>query len=197
MAYPGTNDVLRRFSRDTEWVAAGLLGAVFFAALALAVLLPERHPNAADLTKEASQAKPGSSLSADAATHFRIVDLNAKRSTSEVTSETAPHVDQGFTEISSKESLAQMEATTGSTPPLVLVFSPGISRAIARTNASRSSPAHEQDSVRVRLNIPKEKYRSSGRFRAVDVKMRLIALWRQSLRRSEKPSCDLAKNRRQ
>ena len=37
-ALPGAHDVIRRLNRDTTWVAAGLLGAVIFAALVLALL---------------------------------------------------------------------------------------------------------------------------------------------------------------
>ena len=54
VALPDTNDVIRRFNRDTGWLATGVLGAVVFAALVLAVLVQERHPKAVDLTEEAS-----------------------------------------------------------------------------------------------------------------------------------------------
>ena len=181
MAYPGTNDMLRRFNRD-DWLAAGLLGAVVFTALAFAVLVPERHPKTTDLTKEGSQAKSDAVLNADSATPFRIVDLNTKRSTSEVTSETATNVD-GITEISSKENLAPTKAGAVSTPAPVRVLSPEISRAITRANANEWSPAHRQNSARLtRVKIPHERYRWAGRLRAVDVKMRLIALWHRLLR---------------
>jgi hypothetical protein len=56
VALPDTNEVIRRFNRDTEWLATGVLGAVVFAALMLAVLVQDRHPRAVDLTKEAVQA---------------------------------------------------------------------------------------------------------------------------------------------
>jgi hypothetical protein len=49
MTNPGANDVLRRFNRDTRWFVAGLLGVLFFAALAFAVLIPEPHPATAGL----------------------------------------------------------------------------------------------------------------------------------------------------
>jgi hypothetical protein len=185
---PRTNNVLRRFNRDTKCLVAGLLGAVVFAALAFAVLVPESHPKTADLTKQERQARSDFLLNVDAVTPFRIVDLNAKRSTSETTSGPATNVDQGFAEISSKKGLARIEADAASTPPPVLVFSPEISRTIAQANASEWSPVHRQDSARLfRAKIPPERFRWSGRLRAVDVKTRLIALWRQSLLRSEKP----------
>ena len=56
VALPDTNLVIRRFNRDTGWLATGVLGAVVFAALMLAVLVQDRHPRAVDLTKEAVQA---------------------------------------------------------------------------------------------------------------------------------------------
>jgi hypothetical protein len=96
VALPGTNAVLKRFNRHTEWLATGLSGAVVFAALAFAVLVPERHPQTADLPTEASQARSDHLMNADAAMPFRIVDLNAKRSTSQATSGTSTNVDHGF-----------------------------------------------------------------------------------------------------
>jgi hypothetical protein len=182
MAYPGTNDVFRRFNRETEWLAAGLLGIVLFAALAFAFLVPEHHLRTADLTTEGSQAKSGFLLNADAARLLRIVDLNAKIPASEVTSGTATQVDQRISTNSSKETLSGIEAGAASTPPPVPVSSPGMST-IAQADGNTWSP----DSARViGARIPKESYRSSRRPRVFDVKMRLIALWHQSLLRSEK-----------
>jgi hypothetical protein len=179
MAYPGTNDVFRRFNRETEWLAGGLLGVVLFAALAFAFLVPERYLRTADLTTEGSQAKSGSLVNADAARLLRIVDLNAKIPANEVASGTATLVDQRISTNSSKETLSGIEAGAASTSPPVAVLSP----AIAQAHGNTSSP----DSARViGARIPKERYRSSGRPRIFDVKMRLIALWHQSLLRSEK-----------
>ncbi|HEX7193934.1 MAG TPA: hypothetical protein VF207_03105 [Chthoniobacterales bacterium] len=187
LAYAGTNDVFRRFNRDTERLVAGLLGAVAFAALAFEALVPERHPKTADFTIETRQAKSNSSLNTDLAIAFRIVDLNAGSSTSEVISGTATDADQGITQKPAKESLPRMEATAASSPPLVLVFDSEISRTTAQAHGSTWSPAHRVDSARVvRAKIPQGKYRSSATLRAIDVKMRLIALWHQSLARTEK-----------
>src|SRR5260370_11794390 len=52
VALPDTNEVIRRFNRDTEWLATGVLGAVVFAALMLAVLAPKRHPSPVDSTNK-------------------------------------------------------------------------------------------------------------------------------------------------
>jgi hypothetical protein len=49
---PATNDILRRFNRDTQWLATGILGALVSAALVLAVLIQEGQPKAVDQAKE-------------------------------------------------------------------------------------------------------------------------------------------------
>ena len=51
-ALPVTNDVLRRFNRDTAWLATGILGVVVCAALLmLAPLIQEGQPKAVDQAK--------------------------------------------------------------------------------------------------------------------------------------------------
>jgi hypothetical protein len=179
--------VLQRFNRDTACLAAGLLSVVVFTALALATLVPERYSKTADLTKQTSQAQSGSLLNADFATLLSGGNLSRERSTSQVTSGAAANVDQGFAEFSSDENLARMEAVAAPTPAPVLMLSPEMNRLLAQTNGSRVSPAHRPGFARmIRTKIPQERYRLSRRLRDVDVKMRLIALWRQSLMPSEK-----------
>ncbi len=187
MALPDTNDVIKRFNRDTGRLATGVLGAVVFAALLLAILVQERHPKADDLTEEAVQAGGDLLLNAKPATRFTVVGLNEKSSTDKMTSGQASNVDHAFTEISPEEiPSSQMEAAA-STPPPVLAFTPEINRHDVQANTSSWSPAHWQDSARViRPKIRNVRDRSSVPPRFVDVKMRLIALWHQSLARSEK-----------
>jgi hypothetical protein len=186
-AYPGPNDVLRRFNRDSRCLAAGVFGVVVFTALAFAALVPERYSKTADLTKQTSQAKSGYLLNADFATLFSGGNLSAKRSTSQVTSGTAASVDQGFAEFSSGENLARMESVAAPTPNPVLMLSPEMNRLLAQANRGKVSPAHRPDFARgIRIRIPQERYRSSAHLRDVDVKMRLIALWHHSLVPSQK-----------
>jgi hypothetical protein len=81
---PRTSDVLRRFNRDTERLAALVVSAVVSAALVFAALVPDRRPRAADLTEEATEA--GGYLLRNAnlrATPFEVVGLNGKRITGE------------------------------------------------------------------------------------------------------------------
>jgi hypothetical protein len=184
-ALPGTNDVIRSFNRDTGWLASGVLGAVVFAALVLAVLVQERHPKAADPIEEARQAEGDLLLNANPPTRF-TVDLYGKRSIGKMTSGPATSVHHAFTEILPKENLSsQMEAAPSTLTP-VLAFTPEIDRHDLQANASSWTPAHRQDSGRgIGLKVPRARSRSSERPRFVDVKMRLIALWHQSLARSE------------
>jgi hypothetical protein len=185
IACPGTNDVLRRFSRDSRCLAAGVLGVVVFTALAFAALVPERYSKTANLPRQMSQPKSGYLLNADFATLFSGGNLSA--STSRVTSGTAASVDQGFAEFSSDENLARMEAVAAPTPNSVLTLSPAMNRLLAQANGSKVSPAHRLNFARViRTRITLERYRLSAHPRDVDVKMRLIALWHHSLVPSQK-----------
>jgi len=160
VALPDTNDVIRRFNRDTKWLATGVLGAVVSAALMVAVLVQERHPRAVDLTEEAVQAGCDLVPNANSATLFKDVGLKGKKSTGEITSGQANSVDHAFAEISPTENpSSQMEAAASTLTAVMRVIRP---------------------------KVPNVKYRSSVVLRSVDVKMRLIALWHKTLMRSEK-----------
>ena len=95
--------MIRRFNRDTGWLATGVLGAVVFAALVLAVLVQDRHPKAVDLTEEAVQARGDLLLNANFATRFTVVGLNGKSSTGKMTSGQATSADHAFIEIFPEE----------------------------------------------------------------------------------------------
>jgi hypothetical protein len=158
MALTGAHKVVRRLNRDTTWLATALLGSVIFAALVLA--LQERHPKAADLTKEARQTGGNLLLNANSAELSKVVGSNGK-STGEITFGQATIVDHRFT--------------------------PEINHPNVQANTTSWSPAHRQVSARlIRPKIPNVRYRSSVRPRIVDVKMRLIALWHHSLARTER-----------
>ena len=75
-ALRGTRNVMRRFNRNTMWVAMGLLGTVIFAALVLAV--QERRANAADPPVEAAQAGRNVLLSTNVSTLTKEVGLTAR-----------------------------------------------------------------------------------------------------------------------
>jgi hypothetical protein len=187
VALPDTNDVIKRFNRDTGLLATGVLGVVVFAALLLAVLVQERHPKADDLSEEARQAESGLLPNANPATRFTVVSLNGKSSSGKTTSEQTSSVGHAFAEISPKEIPSSQMESAASTPTPVLPFTPEIDRQEVQANTSSWSPGHRQDSVRaIRPKNRDVRDRSSVVLRSFDVKMRLIALWHQSLARSEK-----------
>jgi hypothetical protein len=158
VALPGTSDVIRRFNRDTKWLATEVLAAMAFAALVFGVLVQERHPKTDNLTEEARQTTRDIALNANPAAISDVVGSNEK-STGEITSGQATSV-EGLT--------------------------PEIKHPDTQANATSWSPAHWRDSGRaIGLKVPRERFRSSGRLRFVDVKMRLIALWHQSLQREK------------
>jgi hypothetical protein len=187
VALPDTNDVFRRFNRDTWWLATGVLGAVVFAALVLAVLVQDRHPSTVDFREEAVQARGDLFLNANPTIRFTVVGLKEKSSTGKMTSEQASNGEYAFTEISPEEiPSSHMEAAV-STPTPVLAFTPEINRHDVQANAGSWNSANRQDSGRaIEPKVPRARSRASVRPRFVDVKMRLIALWHQSLVRNER-----------
>ena len=154
----GIAKAIKRFNRNTTWVATGLLAPVVFASLMVA--LQERHAKAYNLTEEARQATLDPLVNANPSAISNVVGSN-ERSTAAITSGRVTSVDRGLiSEIKHPDT---------------------------QENATSWSPANRLDRGRViGLKVPRARSRSSGRLRFVDVKARLIALWHQSLAQSEK-----------
>jgi hypothetical protein len=113
MTLPNTQDVIRRFNRDTAWLAMGILGVLIIATLLIGV--QERSPKRDDRTEEASQAQNNLMLNGKPATRFTAVDVNQESSNDKTIPEQVPSGDRGYTEISPQEDASpQMET---STPP--------------------------------------------------------------------------------
>jgi hypothetical protein len=124
---------------------------------ALMVALQEPHRKADDLAEEPRQIRGDVLLNADSAAPSNVVGSNGK-SNDEIISEQATSVNHGLT----------LE----------------INQPDVQAYASSWSPAHRQDTARL---IPRNaRRRPSVRPRFVHVKMRLIALWHQTLARNEK-----------
>lgn len=186
VALPATNDVIRRFDRDTEWLAKGILGAMVSAALVLAALIQEGHPKPVDQAKEERQTSSDAMVNANPGTLSKAMGLNAESSTGEITSGQATSVDHGFT--SPHETPSQRMETASSTQTPVLALTPETNQPNLQANASPWSSAHRHDSARaIRPEIHNIRFRSSVRLRFVHVKMRPIALWHQSSARSQRP----------
>ena len=179
VALPRTSDMLKRFNRDTGWVATAVLSTVIFAALVLAVQVQERHQKRHDLTQEARQVRRDFLLNANPATRFTGVGLDVKTSVGKMTLEHASSVDHAPTEISPEENSSSQPEAAASTP---IASTLETNRINAQTKTSSWSPVIGQDSARViPPKIRKVRDRSSGSSRYVGVKRRLIELWHQSL----------------
>ena len=93
MTLPNTQDVIRRFDRDTTWLAMGLLRVLIFATLLIAV--QELRPKCDNLT-EASQAQNNLLLNGKPATRFTAVDVNQGSSNDKTIPEQPSGVDHGY-----------------------------------------------------------------------------------------------------
>src|SRR5271165_4229366 len=91
LALPGTSDMIRRFNRDTWWLATGVLGAVVFAALVLAV--QERDPRKPNPAKSGVQAGSDLLLNDNPAARSTSVGSNGMSSTDKTTPGHASSVD--------------------------------------------------------------------------------------------------------
>jgi hypothetical protein len=208
-----TNDAIRRFNRNTMQVATAAVGAVVCVGLVFIVLFQARHPKATDLPDGVRQAGGNLILDTDPPdTPFEVVGLNKKKFTGvtqlnpgpysvhlqpevspeyeqtvQIRSGQSTSVDHGFTVLSPQGIPSPpMEAAASASTPVV-ASKPEINQTQAQADASSCFPAHRQDSTRViRLKKPNVRYRSSAGLTSAEVKMRLIALWHQSLARSEK-----------
>jgi hypothetical protein len=158
LALDGTLNLIRRFNRNAMLVATGLLGTVILAALVLAA--QEHHPLPAEVTEKVIQTNVEVLPNANPVEVSQVAGLSGK-SIDKISSEQAPSFDKGFT--------------------------PEINHAGPQACVRSWSPAQRQDSTRViRPAVANGRHRQTTHLRFVDVKMRLIALWHQSLMRSER-----------
>jgi hypothetical protein len=152
------DNVMRAFNRNTMCVAAGLLGTVIFAAMVLAVL--EHHPLPVEVVQKGGAKDGGVLPNASPVALSEVLD-SSRKNTDEISSGRETSVDNGFTSKTSRSDV--------------------------KPDGSVSSPAQPLDSTQViRPKTPNIKHRSR-RPRFIDVKMRLIALWHQSLPRTQRP----------
>jgi hypothetical protein len=170
------SETIRRFNRDTRWLAMGVLSVLVCAVFLLAVLVQERKPKASDLRM----------VNANSSNGFKVTGLKGKSSGDKTTSGQASSLDQARTEISpEKNSSPQMEAAV-STPTPALGFAPEISHTKARLNTFSWMPVIRQTARVIGPKIRNVNSRSSVGFGTANVKRRLIELWHKSLAQSEK-----------
>jgi hypothetical protein len=166
--------MIRRFNRDTVWVATGVLGTVIFAALMVAV--QERQ-------RKATEAERDLLLNANPATVAGVV-ANTSNADGKMTPGPGSSVDHAFTETPPQEIPSSQTEPAASTP--VLGLAPE-NRNDVQANPDVGHLADRQDSARaIGPKARNASNRSSVESRSVDVKRRLIELWHQSLTKSEK-----------
>ena len=172
-----TSDIIKGFNRDTGWLATGVLGAVVFAALVLAV--QEYHPTKVDLTEEAVQA--GSDRLQNVKV-VRVGSIVAKSPNDKIPFGEGSGVDQVFNKTSPQVDPSSQTEPARTAPTPVFAFTPEKSPNVAVANNDLETSALRQDSARA--IEPKARHvsnRSPVMFRYVGVKRRLVKLWHQSL----------------
>ena len=185
VSLPRADDIIRSFNRSTRWFATGLLGSLIFAALILAV--QEWQPKVTDQAKEDRQTSGAALVNANPGPLSKVAGLNAESSTGEMPSGQAISVNHWSTVISPQQNpFALMEIPESAQAPIhALILEKN--QPSARANASPGASERPQDSARViRPKVHNLRSRSPARLRFVDVKMRLLALWHQSLERSQR-----------
>ncbi len=161
-----TGDVIRSFNRDTAWLATGVLGALFFAALVIA--LQERQ-------QKATQAERDLLPNANSATVERVA-AKSSNSNGKMGSESTSSVDHAFTETPAQEIHSSQTESAASTPISAPVFTPQKNRDVPRPDSARVGGRKVRDA----------RNGTSVAFRYTGIRRRLLELWHQSLARSEK-----------
>ena len=174
---PDTNDVMRRFNRETGRLTTLVLRAATSAAFMLAVLVQDRHPTALDFTEEVIQAGDELAQNANSGTFLTNVALQGKMSPDEITTGQARSVDHAFIETIPKENPSALTPASVLAPPPASVR---ISQAVKLPTTAKIAPRAKRQKFR------SAKYLSPVALRSGSVKTRLLALWHQSLARSGK-----------
>jgi hypothetical protein len=156
------------------------------AAIILAVAVQDRHPKAVDVAGETAQGRSEFLFNASSAAFFKNGASDNQKSTAEATPGQASSVET-FDGNSRQEHPSSRPAAAATIPSPAFAFAPEINQTNGPANPGSWSPVQRQDSVGVKqLKIRNSGRRTSVARRYVDVKTRLIALWHQSLARSER-----------
>ena len=171
----------RRFNRNSAWLATGILSSLISAALMFAV--QERHAKVTDQAKEDKETGGAALVNANPGVHSNVATLRAESSTGEIRLRQAINVTPGSAVISPLQNpFVWMEIPERPSQASLPMLTPKNDQPVAQANASRQPSVRGQDSARViRAKIHNIRPRSSERRKVVHAKMRLLALWHQSL----------------
>lgn len=171
LALCGRNHVIGRSDCEMKWLAAGLLG---FAIFVLALADQDGHESDANHLTKQKLTKDDASLHANPRTLSNAVTLNAESASIIMTA--------GQTASSArKNSFPQTESSESSQTP----DSAQTSETNQFDTEANASPMSSLNRPRARPKIHNLRHRLPGRLKLIDVKARLIALWHQSLARSQ------------
>jgi hypothetical protein len=176
-----TNDVLKRFNRETKRLVAGILGLVTFGALAFAVLVPERQLKMVDLTEASSPSKPGSLFNAAFPMLFGKEKMNANSIIGGQLPVRERLVNPGWSGLSPAENLEPIKPVAAQTPNPVLVLNSQINQLHEQPNGSKWSLEPKDSAPAIRILISHKRHKPLDR---PNVKMRLLTLWHRSLARN-------------
>ena len=133
-----TSDVIRRFDRETAWIAAGVLSILVLAALMLAVLGQDRYPKAGAAEEVVqTEGDPVPNI----VTNSKEEVLNRKRFNGKIIPKDEG-VAQALAEISPQEKLPSQPETAASTPTPTLIFTPERNRSNVQANAGSWTSAN-------------------------------------------------------
>ena len=163
---PATSGMIRRFNRDTVWLATGVLGTVIFAAVMVAVQ---------ECQRKATEAERDLLLNANPATVASMI-AQSSNSNGKMTSGPGSSIDPTFAEPPLHE-IPSSEMEPAATSPMSAPASAPQENRDASRQDSTQAPAPKIRNVRNRSSL-------ASRF--IGVKRRLIELWHQSLAKSEK-----------
>jgi hypothetical protein len=176
------NEVLRKYDRQTMRVTSGLLICTILAAVVVALQVPGK--NAADHAIKENLVSDDAAVNSSPTTLSGVRTGNTESTNSEITSGQTISIDRTDTLISRGQNSSPLTVSPESSQTPVSALT---SETYQPETQASASPMQRQDIVRViRQNIRNLRHRLHGRVK-LDVKSRLIALWHESLRRSQHP----------
>jgi hypothetical protein len=179
------NDALRRYDRQTMWVASGLLICTILAAVVVALRVPEK--NAAGHAMEENLVSDDAAVNSNPTTLSGVRSVNEKSASSEMSPGQTISIDRTDTVISPGQNSpppteSPVPGQTPASAPTSETYQPE-----TQADTGPMSPVQRKDTARViRPNIRNLRHRRHGHLR-LDVKSRLVALWHESLWRSQQP----------
>ncbi|MBV8273632.1 MAG: hypothetical protein JO170_00010 [Verrucomicrobia bacterium] len=182
---PYRNGVLRKYDRQTTWVASGLMICTILAAVVVAVQIPEK--NAADHATDENLISDDATVNSNSTTLSGVRSVNEESARTGMSSGQTISIDRTGTVISLGQNSSPL--TQSPVPSQTPVSAPTSETYQPETQADASlmSSVHGQDTARViRPTTRNLRDRLHGRLR-LDVKSRLIALWHESLARGQHP----------